>query len=150
TRNETPTDRAVHEARKRLREARAMTRLLRPALDEAEYQQVNKALRAASQPLSVVRDAKVLTDALQRAIKHGSGQRAPFRAVARALARRRLRIRQKVLGRQVAGKHIAAILADCEGPIQGWRFDGVPAESLQHGVKEVYRKARKAQRTAKR
>src|SRR5689334_2583821 len=52
-------DEAVHDARKKLKSARAGLRLLRP-LDEPLYRRENERLRDAGRRLSAVRDGKVL------------------------------------------------------------------------------------------
>ena len=59
-----PADARIHDARKRIKRARAALRLLRDALGESVYQRENAALRDAARPLSEVRDAKILIDAL--------------------------------------------------------------------------------------
>src|ERR1700730_13904044 len=56
------TNEAVHNARKRLKAARATLRLLRPALDEEIYRRENLALRDAAKPLGISRDATILAE----------------------------------------------------------------------------------------
>src|SRR6266550_536207 len=53
-----PTDEGIHDARKRLKRARAALRLIREALGDREY----RILRDAARPLSEIRDAKILID----------------------------------------------------------------------------------------
>jgi CHAD domain-containing protein len=50
----------VHGARKQLKKARAMLRLLRSALGEEIYEKENAALRDAARPISGLRDSEVL------------------------------------------------------------------------------------------
>lgn len=56
--------RAVHQARKSLRRARTMLRLLRPTLDDAVWRGLHGRLRAAMEPTSALRDGDVLGDTL--------------------------------------------------------------------------------------
>jgi CHAD domain-containing protein len=58
------SDQDIHDARKRIKKARATLRLLREALSRAEYQREDQMLRDAAQPLSAARDAKILVEAL--------------------------------------------------------------------------------------
>ena len=64
------TDADIHEARKRIKEARATLRLLRKVLSRADYRREDRLLRDAARPLSAARDAKVLVEAFD-----GLGQR---------------------------------------------------------------------------
>jgi CHAD domain len=57
-------DENIHDARKRVKQARATLRLLRKALSRAEYRREDQMLRDAAQPLGAARDAKILVEAL--------------------------------------------------------------------------------------
>jgi len=59
------TDEDIHDARKRIRKARAALRLLRKAMSRAEYQREDRLLRDAARPLGAARDAKILVEALE-------------------------------------------------------------------------------------
>jgi CHAD domain-containing protein len=58
------TDEDIHDARKRIKKARATLRLLRKSMSRAEYQREDDLLRDAAHPLSAARDAKILVEAL--------------------------------------------------------------------------------------
>jgi CHAD domain-containing protein len=60
----TPSDEAVHEARKAIKKSRTALRLLRPCLKKARYQRANGTLRDAAHALNALRDARVLLQAL--------------------------------------------------------------------------------------
>jgi CHAD domain-containing protein len=60
-----PSDKAVHAARKDLKRARTVLRLLRPTLGERIYRRENLILRDAAHSLNAARDAKMLTETLQ-------------------------------------------------------------------------------------
>ncbi len=93
------SDDRVHGARKELKKARAMLRLLRGALGSAAYTRENMAVRDAARPLSRIRDGKVLLDTLDKlAERFGPPARAiPTETLRRSLRRERIRIRRDVL-----------------------------------------------------
>lgn len=61
-----PDDEAVHLARKRLKDARAALRLMRPVLGEVRSAREESALRRAARRLSALRDERVIADLLAR------------------------------------------------------------------------------------
>jgi len=67
------SDGMIHEIRKDLKRARASLRLLRDCVGFAEYQRDNAMIRDAARPLTPVRDAKVLLEALRRWGPEGGG-----------------------------------------------------------------------------
>src|SRR5215471_7581166 len=69
-----PSDKAVHDARKRLKRVRAGLRLLRTALGDRLYREENASFRDAARPLTEVRDAKVLLDTFDQLLEHFRGQ----------------------------------------------------------------------------
>jgi CHAD domain-containing protein len=75
-----PSDTAIHGARKSIKKARALWRLLQRALPAANYRQTNTCLRDAGRPLGTARDAKILVAALDRVLKE-DGRLASARAV---------------------------------------------------------------------
>src|SRR4029453_4660084 len=73
------TDETVHDARKRLKRARAGLRLLRAALGNRAYRRENRALRDAARPLSEARDAKVLVETFDELELDGATNTRRFR-----------------------------------------------------------------------
>lgn len=59
-------DERVHEVRKRLKKVRALLRLVRDGLGDGHYHRENERLRDTARPLTAVRDAKVLLEALEK------------------------------------------------------------------------------------
>src|SRR6202012_1419562 len=57
---------SIHVARKNFKRLRALLRLVRPAIGESRYKGENEEFRTASRPLSEIRDAKALVEALSR------------------------------------------------------------------------------------
>jgi CHAD domain-containing protein len=68
-----PVD-AVHEARKHLKKARALLRLLRPGLATPVYRAENGALRGAGLALSSMRDADVLSETVAKLAERYAGR----------------------------------------------------------------------------
>ena len=93
------SDDDVHAARKALKKARAMLRLLRSALGNAAYARENAAVRDAARPFSQIRDGKVLLDTLDKVVdRFGAPARAiPTETLRRSLRRERTRIRRDVV-----------------------------------------------------
>src|SRR5215471_10492368 len=63
-------DEAVHDARKRFKKLRAVLKLIRDAAPEKIYRKENACFRDTARPLSEVRDARVLVEALDELGQH--------------------------------------------------------------------------------
>lgn len=144
------TDQAVHDARKSLKRARAMLRLLRNALGEETYRRENGALRDAARPLSEIRDSKVLLetlDALSRG-KRGAAELPPTGGLRRALVRRREALKRSHLtGRKPLRVERAALRA-AHHRAGHWRAGERGWSVLGKGLARVYRQCRRALATA--
>ena len=82
---------AVHEARKHLKKARALIRLLRPAAGKAFYKRENAAMRKAAQRMSSIRDSHVRVQTIKKLIeKYGDPGYTMTRSLASAGRRQRL------------------------------------------------------------
>ena len=68
---------AVHEARKHLKKARALIRLVRPATGDAFYKDENAALRKAAQRMSSIRDSHVLVQTIEKLTVKSGKRRTP-------------------------------------------------------------------------
>jgi CHAD domain-containing protein len=86
------SDETIHDTRKRLKRVRAGLRLLREAMGEGRYRRENALIRDAARPLTELRDAKVLLDALR------SGDRSRAPRVDRSTDRSRSRCRPRRAG----------------------------------------------------
>jgi CHAD domain-containing protein len=64
--DQSPTDEAVHDARKRLKRVRAILRMVRPAIKKSRYRKENNELREIARPLSSLRDAQTLIETLEK------------------------------------------------------------------------------------
>jgi CHAD domain-containing protein len=65
-----PPDEAIHEARRRFKELRALLRLVKAQVGRKRYKRESRTIREASRPLSQLRDAKVMVDTLDALTAH--------------------------------------------------------------------------------
>jgi CHAD domain-containing protein len=134
---------AVHEWRKSMRRARALLRLFRHLLDEADRERVTTALRNAQRAASRLRDADVLLPVVEELVadKHtASKQRVVLVRIKRQLRASRRRLRDP-------GSTASATLARHLGPVRAAvdRFErGLPAEvrleDVEAGLGKSYRR----------
>jgi CHAD domain-containing protein len=142
--NRSLTDEAIHDARKRLKRARAALRLIRQGLGDGTYRSENRILRDASRPLSEIRDAKVLIEAFDDLVKSITATRRrdlfPMRAV---LLSARRASRRRVLGGKSGLKPVRRALRSALRRSKDWRsVRGWSA--LGAGLLRVYTSGREA------
>jgi CHAD domain-containing protein len=142
----TPTDAAVHDARKELKRARATLRLLRDAMGEKAYRRENQAVRDAARPLSAIRDSKVLLDTLDGLVArfHATGELPPTEDLRRALRRERAAARRTALKGPKPFSESCVALQAVHHRARRWRLGGGGWEVLGAGLKRVYGQGRKA------
>jgi CHAD domain-containing protein len=145
-----PSDEAVHDARKELKRARATLRLLRDAIGEKAYRRENEALRDAARPLSVIRDSKVLLDTLAKLVRRcgGTDELPPTTELRRALRRQRASARRSILQGPKPFKDQRAALQAVHHRARRWRLGSGGWEVLGAGLKRVYGNGRKAMAAA--
>jgi CHAD domain-containing protein len=141
-----PSDEAVHAARKHIKRARALLRLLREAAGSEAYRREKLALRDAARQLSRVRDATVMLQSLQIVRKRAPTQLA-LDDIDRALRRERLATRREILA---AGKRarLVRVLAGSEARVGSWRL-APDASLLLDAMRRLYRAGRRALRRAR-
>lgn len=144
------SDESVHAIRKELKRARAGLRLLRDAMGVAEYRRLNRALRDAARPLSLMRDASVLLQALDQVTdKMGKLSQLPLASELRSALRQELCFSHT----QLEARDIAAIRRRLSMVTR--RLQRMPAASLDQAsvaaaIKRAHKKVRKAFKAAKR
>lgn len=127
-----PDDKAVHLARKRLKDARAALRLLRPVLGEECSAREESALRRAARRLSALRDARVVADLLARLRVPGRPALRPPPSPPRSPRR--------------SGAEIAA----CRRRLACALHRELAPQEAREGLKRSYRQARRRLRAARR
>ncbi len=140
------TDDAVHEARKSLKRARSMLRLLREGLGDEAYRRENTALRDAARPLSEIRDGKVLLDAFEQLLAHCPGSPAPAATdrLHRVLVGRRNALKRTRLGGRRPLEPQRQALRAAHRRAGRWNTGRRGWSVLGTGLERVYRKGREA------
>ncbi|HMB33264.1 MAG TPA: CHAD domain-containing protein [Methylomirabilota bacterium] len=139
-------DEMVHEARKSLKKLRALVRLVRPGVGGKLYRRENFAFRDIARPLTEVRDAKILVEALDRTSR-GNGdrpERRPFTKARGELVRHQREIRQKVLGDEEAFEGVDSAMKKALDRLDEWTDFHDGWSSVGQGVSRVYRRGRQA------
>src|SRR5262249_55743935 len=145
-------DDAVHKGRRHIREARALLRLVRDSLGERTYRRDNDDLRAASRPLSQVRDAKALVDALASLEKHFSRDIKPstLAPVMTALRQHRDKTRRRVVVKGRALTKSARRIEKVSANIKRWKLKNGGWSAIGPGLRVTYDNALSAMNLSKR
>lgn len=138
-------DEAVHEARKSLKRARAVLRLLRPGLGKKAVRTETQALAATARRLAAARDARILHDTLERlaAAAEGGVERAAVQAAQEA------RRGQGVphVPDEARDTVLSELGAACER-VPGLKLDGSVRRTVHRGLTRLLRQIRAAYATA--
>jgi len=136
------SDKDIHEARKRLKKARAALRLLRDAIGETAYKRDNAALRDTARPLGVARDSRVLIDALDALVdRHRSGARPSRLDKFRRTLRQEQRQSRQALTATLMTRQRRALQAVVKHS-QHWRMHGDDWAVIGAGLTRIYRSGR--------
>lgn len=140
------SDADVHSARKSLKKARSMLRLLRPSIGDHAYHRENTLLRDTARPLSEVRDAKVLLQALQRLSRRARahGRPLPVDELRLALRRERTAMRRGLLRASEPFAEQLEALREARARASRWRVGRRGWSVLGTGLERVYSQARRA------
>jgi CHAD domain-containing protein len=141
-----PTDPAVHAARKELKKARATLRLLRDVLGPSTYKKENAALRDAARPLSELRDGQVLLEALGSLVERRGtpASRWPLEKFERVLSRRRGELRESILKQPGSLQGACKILRAARSRSEHWHVGRHGWSVLGPGLKRTYSRGRRA------
>jgi CHAD domain-containing protein len=140
--------RAVHAARKAIKQERALLRLVRHAVADKRRRQANAALRAAARRLSDTRDAAVMLTAIDDLAERYAGQ-VPHPVY--EVVKDRLRAERPAfadlseVGLEAAA---AAELADVRRRVEAWPVRGRETRVIVGGLHRTYRDGRRAMRAA--
>ncbi|HZP65743.1 MAG TPA: CHAD domain-containing protein [Rudaea sp.] len=138
------TDARVHAARKALKKARASLRLLRPALADADYRELNLALRDAGRCLAPLRDAKALADTAVAfgAHEQAGDHQAELARLAPLLEAGLAEARRGVEG-PAARERCAGLVAACRERLAASGAHESEGTSIE-ALRRLYRKGRRA------
>jgi CHAD domain-containing protein len=137
----------MHEARKRLKETRAVLRLVREEVGEEAFARENAAIRDAGRRLSDVRDAEALLEALAKL------DLAPLSALPQRRVRRALTTRWKRLATATSDEQLAAVVDSLRASrdrIALWTFPDRGFAIVESGLANTYARGRRLFRRAER
>jgi CHAD domain-containing protein len=139
---------AVHDARRALKRLRAMLRLVRPALGEANFKQSNRQLAGLGQRLSRSRDLDVMLATLSK-LENGSGHLPKLLAarLRRSVDRSRTK-HNGAAGDDGSERGLGSALRRAERLFSADRLRGVDIQQIADGLQQSYRRARSAFREA--
>ena len=141
---------AIHQSRKEMKKIRAVLRLIRPQLEEEEYQAANTYFRDAARIISDARDVTASAETvgkLQSSLTSARDRRAlaqlkrHFWAKKAAITRYQVRRDQLLLSVQDA-------LEDAERLYRSWTITEDGFAALAPGIKRIYRQCLKRRQVA--
>jgi CHAD domain-containing protein len=140
------TDKEIHNARKAIKRGRATLRMLRPALHRSVFKQTNLALRDVARPLTYVRDAKVLIDALE-ALREHFGEAAECLSTdefEHDLQIRRARSRREISSTATSVTQLRGAIRKIESEVKQWHLRTDGWHLIGPALERIYREARRA------
>ncbi|MDC7828826.1 MULTISPECIES: CHAD domain-containing protein [Pseudomonas] len=141
------TPKGVHETRKRLKELRALLRLLHGALGKRAFVSRNRRLRDLGRQLSSLRDSAALVESWD---KLGESDRKRFASPAMKRVRQRL---QERADQQIAAAsghpELLEELTALREEVAGWKLSGKGFGLFARGLEDNYKAGRQALKTAR-
>lgn len=143
------SSRAVHEARKSLKQARAVLKLGRGSAVEAQCDRADLACRRAARALAPLRDDHVYAVTLENLLLRGAGELSrEARAFGRNCSLRSRREEARALAGGVAFGRARAALRACPR-VLGAAFARTVRATFQDGLRRSHRRVRRAYRDAR-
>jgi CHAD domain-containing protein len=137
-------DDRVHEARKCLKKARAVIRLVRDELGAEVYRRENRRFRDAGRMLGPLRDGGVLVATLDRLAESGAIARAELAPLRDKLEADYERGRERVLDDEGGLERAAAAIAEGRAMVDAWPIDRSDSEAFRKSLRRTYARGRKA------
>lgn len=136
---------AVHDARKSLKKERSLLRMVRGSLPASQRRQENAALRDVARRLSIVRDADVMIEALEKIAERYVGQfpSSSVEAIRGPLEHDRELARLELMA-SGAPEAAAEDLKSALARVDGWRLRAGGWKAIGPGLKRGYRDGRDA------
>jgi acyl-CoA hydrolase/CHAD domain-containing protein len=139
---------AVHEARKSLKRLRAVVRLARAELGDDVYRREHATFRDAGRRLADTRDAQVLVETLDRLVDDDPTAERDLRQLREELVRRRDALNRR--SASGSSEEVVLELSQARKRIDEWPLEEESFAALAPGLKRIYRRGRRALRTAQR
>lgn len=146
-----PDAEAIHDARDRIKRARATLRLLRPQLKKGAFRKGDRLLHRVTAPLGSVRDGAVLIDKLDALLHqyHGAGALVGTESLRRALDRDLSRKNDTLRTDKRLRRRIDRLLERASTTAKD-RKHSQRRDSVRQGLRRTYREAREALHRAQR
>jgi CHAD domain-containing protein len=144
---------AVHSSRMALKRLRALVRLARDALGEETYRRENEIFREAGRELSAVRDAQVTLEALEALATRFADELSPgaFAGLHDALSEDARSAHERLKSDPRALAAMLETLKAARDRVATWPLhDDAGLQVLASGFERIYRRGRRALRTARR
>jgi CHAD domain-containing protein len=140
------SDTDIHDARKRIKRARATLRLMRDALPPGAYRRENRLLRDAARPLSAARDAKILVEACDGVLHRSPKARhiAGVRRLRRSLVRTRSEARREAMRSRAGLRLSRRLLRRARRAARDWPLRAGGSGPLAAGAVRLYERGREA------
>ena len=137
-------DTAIHEARKSVKKARSVLRLVQPQLD-GEYKKANTQLRGVGRKLSEFRDAGAALETVQALEQEYPEElgKARLTAIKAALTRQKTKAEHAGNLKQLF-EDVAAELQAVAAEADHWQISGSGFDVIEPGFKKSFRRGRKA------
>jgi CHAD domain-containing protein len=139
-------DNSVHDARKAFKKVRSVLRLVRDEIGEKTFRRENRRFRDAARPLTEVRDAKALVEALDKLAERSAHEAKAnfFAAVRKSLQADRRAIRRRVLKDDRAIPGVLSEVKAGRGRLRDWSIPHKGWSGLSGGLRETYKVGRRA------
>lgn len=149
--NNKDRDESIHEARKSVKKVRGLLRLIAPLIGKGKFRKENEHLRDTGRKLSELRDARAIIEIFEAMVKEAEPQKLLADDLVQSLRGRleehKSATEQNINVEEMVGSAVAA-LGTTREHVKGYQLDGAGFEGLERGLKNVYRRGRKAMKQA--
>lgn len=139
----------VHEARKQLKQVRALLRLIRPEAGRKRSSRVDRRLRQVTRALSGIRDATVLLETLLEMRRPADLPRASLARLRSTLEVRQKRTYAYNLATLRDRERLSGVLRKAGAQVRGWSSIHKGWQAIGPGLRKVYASARAAAAAAR-
>lgn len=149
--NNKDRDESIHEARKSVKKVRGLLRLIAPLIGKGTFRKENEHLRDTGRKLSELRDARAIIEIFEALVKEAEPQKLLADDLVQSMRGRleeyKSATEQNINLEETLGSAVAA-LGTAREHVKSYQFDGAGFEGLEQGLKNVYRRGRKAMKQA--
>jgi CHAD domain-containing protein len=144
-------DESIHEARKSIKKLRGLLRLIKPLIGKGTYRRENQALGDIGRKLSQLRDARAIIEIFEAVVKEAEARKALdgdlVQSIRGRLEEHKSETEQRINVEETLSSAVAALQA-VSGHVDDYQLTERGFESLERGLKDVYRRGRRAMKQA--